>query len=247
MKHPTVEKLGVLKLAGMQKALLEQDSIDGIEDMSFHERLGLLVDREATERDDRSLTRRLQRAHLRENAAIEDVDFRVRRGLDRAQFLALASCDWVRDHLNVIIVGATGVGKTYLACALAQKACREGHAVLYVRLPRFLNDLTLAQADGRYPKIMSSLARAHVLILDDWGLAPMTDRHRRDLLEIAEDRHGLRSTIITSQLPVDAWHDAVGDPTIADALLDRFVHDAYRFELEGESIRKRRARKRNRT
>jgi DNA replication protein DnaC len=246
MNHPTIDRLGELKLNGMQQGLIDQEATDGIEEMSFHERLGLLVDREATERAGRSLTRRLQRAHLRENAAIEDVDFRVRRGLDRGQFLALASCDWIRDHLNVLITGPTGTGKTYLACALAQKACREGYSVLYTRLPRLLGDLTLAHADGRYPKLMIALARTHVLILDDWGFAPMTERHRYDLAEIIEERDQLRSTIITSQYPVQAWHDAVGDPTIADATLDRIVHAAYRFELECDSIRKRRARKKGR-
>ncbi|HEU4326912.1 MAG TPA: IS21-like element helper ATPase IstB [Roseiflexaceae bacterium] len=240
--HPTLEKLQQLRLTGMAKALEEQLQMTGLEELGFAERLGLLVDRELTERENRKLKARLDKARLRQAAVVEDVDLRTPRGLDRSVFLSLCSCDWIRQHLNVLITGPTGTGKSFLACALAHKACREGFSALYYRLPRLLPDLALAKADGRYGKLLSTLARADLLVLDDWGLQPLTDGHRRDLLEILEDRYGSRSTLVTSQLPVDTWHDAIGDATLADAVLDRLVHNAYRLALKAkESMRKTKA------
>jgi DNA replication protein DnaC len=241
LTHPTLDKLQALRLTGMAKALEEQLQMTGLEELSFVERLGLLVDREMTDRENRRLKDRLAKARFRQAAAVEDVDLRTPRGLDRSQFLALCSCQWVTQHLNVLITGPTGAGKSFLACALAQKACREGFTALYHRLPRLLSELSTAKADGRYPKLLSSLARTDVLVLDDWGLHPLTDSHRRDLLEILEDRYGNRSTVVTSQLPIAAWHDAIGDATLADAVLDRLVHNAYELQLKGESRRKTKA------
>jgi DNA replication protein DnaC len=226
----------------MAKALEEQLQMSDIADLRFEDRLALLIDREATERASRRLRTRLRKAKLRQkNACVEDVDYRSPRGLDKGLFLALSSCDWIAQQRNVLITGPTGVGKTYLACALAQKACREGHTVQYLRMPRLFEDLRLAHADGRYPKLMGGLSKTHLLVLDDWGLAPLGDADRRELLEILEDRHELRSTMVTSQLPVEAWHDSIAHPTLADAILDRLVHNAYRLELRGESMRRKRA------
>jgi DNA replication protein DnaC len=238
LTHPTLEKLQALRLTGMLKGLEEQLHMTGLEDLGFAERLGLLVDREMTERENRRLKDRLAKARLRQAAAVEDVDLRMPRGLDRSLFLALCSCQWVSQHLNVLITGPTGAGKSFLACALAQKACREGFTAAYHRVPRLLSDLGTAKADGRYSKLLANLARIDVLVLDDWGVHPVGDAQRRDLLEIMEDRYGCRSTVVTSQLPVDTWHGALGDATLADALLDRLVHNAYQLKLKGESRRK---------
>jgi len=241
LTHPTLDQLDRLKLTGMAEALTEQMATDQIEQLTFDERFGLLVDREAAERDRRRLKTRLSKAKLRHTACIEDIDFRTRRGLDKKVILDLASCNWVAMHRNVLIVGPTGVGKSYLACALAHRACREGHSVRYARTSRLLDELALARADGSLPRVMTRLAKTHVLVLDDFGLAPLTDPQRRDLLEIIEDRHGLRSTIITAQLPVNTWHETIGEPTIADAILDRLIHSAYLLDLQGESMRKKAA------
>jgi len=238
LTHPTSEKLQALRLLGMLKALDEQQRMPEIEDLCFEERLGLLVDREVTERDNRRLSSRLRNAKLRLDAAVEDIKYRPVRGLDKSLMLALSSCRWIDEHLNILITGATGVGKSYIACALAQKACREGHSVLYFRLPRLLQELGLARADGRYGKLLATLAKTGVVVLDDLGLGPLTDEQRRDLLEIFDDRHGNRSTIVTSQLPVKNWHEALGDPTLADAILDRLVHNSHRIDLKGDSMRK---------
>ena len=240
--NPTLEKLQTLKLSGMYEALNEQLNSPDIEQMSFDERLGLMVDREMTVRDNRRLKTRLKNARLRQHACMEDIDFRHPRGLKREQFQQLLGSGWIKDHQNVIITGPTGVGKTWLACALAQKACRDGYTVQYQRLPRLLQDLSLARADGRYPKIMTALAKTDLLLLDDWGLAPLNENQRRDLLELAEDRHNLKSTLITSQMPVEHWHELIGDPTLADAILDRLIHNAHRVPLKGESLRKKQAK-----
>lgn len=236
--HPTLEKLQTLRLAGMLKAFSEQLQIPDIHNLGFEERFSLLVDRELTERDNRRLSTRLKKARLRQSACLEDLDVKTSRGLDKALILSLAACTWIARSLNVLICGPTGVGKSYLACALAHKACLEGYSTLYLRLPRLFEDLRLAKADGRYGKLMLGYAKTDLLILDDWGLTSMTDPQRRDLLELLEDRYGRRSTIVTSQLPVSAWHEAIGDPTLADAILDRLVHNAHKIELKGESMRK---------
>ena len=239
LTHPTLDKLQTLRLTGMVKALSEQMQMPDISDLSFEERLGLLVDREMTERHDRRLKTLLRQAKLRLGASIEDLDYRHPRGLDKSLFISLASCQWVRDRRNILITGPTGVGKTWIACALGQTACRGGYTTLYLRLPRLLQELPIAKGDGRYPKLMASLAKTDVLILDDWALAKLSDEHRHDLLEILEDRHDRRSTLVTSQFPLEHWHEAIGNPTLADAILDRLVHNAYKITLTGDSMRKR--------
>jgi len=242
LKHPTLDKLQQLRLFGMYQALCEQMNLPEIDSLSFEERLGLLVDREITEREDRRMKTRLRQAKLKHHACVEDIDYRAPRGLDKALTLQLASCRWVHEGLNLIINGPTGVGKTWIACAMAQKACREGYTALYLRLPKLFQALSLAHGDGRFPKLMSAFAKTDLIILDDWGLAKLTAEQRRDLLELLDDRHGNRSTIVTSQLPVDHWHEIIGDPTLADAILDRLIHNAYRINLKGESLRKRHAK-----
>ena len=242
LKHPTLDKLHALKLAGMAAALADQSTIPDITDLSFEERLGLLVDREMTERDNRRMTSRLRRAKLRHTAILEDLDYRNSRGLDKGLVQSLAGCQWVKEHLNVLITGPTGVGKTWLACALAHKACREGYTAQYARLTRLLRELTIAKGDGQYAKLLTNLAKVDVLILDDWGLMKLSAENRRDLLEVLEDRHGRRSTIATSQLPIEEWHGVIGDATLADAILDRLVHNAYKINLRGESMRKQQAK-----
>jgi len=210
--------------------------------LSFDERFGLLVDCEYTERENRRLKTRLKRARLRQAATVEDIDYRHPRGLDKSLMLSLASCDWVRQHHNVIITGPTGAGKSYLACALGNKACREGYRVLYFRIARLFQDLAIAKADGRYDKLLHALARCQLLVLDDWGTAPLTDEQRRDLFEVMEDRYDRGSTLIAAQLPLKHWHEIIGDPTLADAILDRLIHNAYTVTLKGESMRKRKTK-----
>ena len=241
LTHPILDQLSTLKLTGMHKALSEQLNLPDIESLDCMTRLGLLVDREITERSSRRLQTRLKKAKLRQQGCFEDIDFRTPRGLDKQLILSLASCDWIKKANNILITGATGTGKSYLACALAHKACLEGHTVRYMRLPRLLEEIGISHADGSYGKLMQDLARTDLIILDDWGLAVMTQSQRHDLLELLEDRNGIRSTIVTSQLPVESWHEYIGDPTLADAILDRLVHSAYKINLKGESMRKKNA------
>lgn len=241
LHHPTLDKLAELRLNGMHKALREQLALPDIDQLCFEERLGLLVDRELTEREDRRLRTRLRQARLKQSACLEDLDTRTPRGLDKALIRQLAQGQWIREGLNLLILGPTGVGKTWIACALAQQACRQGLTTRYLRAPRLFEELQLAHADGRFPKLMASFAKTDLLVLDDWGLASLDATARRDLLELLDDRHGQRSTLLTSQLPVEHWHEVIGDPTFADAILDRLVHSAYRITLKGESLRKRRA------
>jgi DNA replication protein DnaC len=242
LNHPTHERLIELGLTGMAKAFEEQRRSPDLEALPFEDRIGLLVDREVVERDTRRLTTRLKLAALRQNACVEDVDLRTPRGIDRAVFAKLVSGDWIDRYENLLITGATGLGKSWLACALGHKACRDNRSVLYHRVPRLFEALALARGDGRYARFLKSLARAQLLILDDWGLSVLTAAERRDLLEILDDRHGRASTVVTSQVPVDTWHEVIGDPTLADAILDRLVHNAHRLQLTGESMRKRSAR-----
>ncbi len=241
LNHPTLEKLHQLRLRGMAKAFKEQLEQPEIEGLSFEDRLGLLIDREVTERENWHLKIRLRNARLQQNACVEDIDYRSPRGLDKALMLRLAGCDWIRHKDNVLLVGPTGTGKTYIACALGQKACREGFNVVYRRTPRLFAEILQAKGEGRQLKFLAALAKADLLILDDWGLAPLDDEQRRDLLEIMDDRHINRSTLITSQLPVDKWHEMIGDGTLADAILDRLVHNAHKIKMKGESMRKRKA------
>ena len=240
--HPTIDKLRAMRLNGMANSLEDQLQMQDIESLAFEERLGLMVDRESSDRETRRLKSRLKKARLKQDACTEDIDYRHPRGLDKSLMARLTSCDWIKDRLNLIITGSTGTGKTYLGCALAQKACREGYSAQYVRLPRLFQDLHIAKADGRYVKIMNSFAKTDLLIFDDWGLIKLTDENRHDLLEILEDRNSSGSTLITSQFPVKSWHELIGDPTMADAILDRLIHSAYTIELKGESMRKKKSK-----
>jgi DNA replication protein DnaC len=216
----------------------EQRGIPDMASLAFEERLALLLDREKMVRDDRRLARLLQLARLRHAACVEDVNFRVKRSLDRGLFLRLASGDWIRQHEVVLLVGPTGTGKSWLACALGHAACRQGHTVRYRRLPLLLGELALARGDGSYGRVLQQFGKTDWVIIDDWGLAPLGDRERRDLLELIEDRSGRRATLITSQVPIEHWHDLVGDATFGDAILDRLVHHAHRITLTGGSLRK---------
>jgi DNA replication protein DnaC len=239
LNEPTIEKLKTMRLDAMASALSEQQGKADVQRLSFDERFALLVDAEWLHRENRRLGKALRDAKLKlANAAMEDIEYAPKRELDRAQLRQLASCRWVAEHQNILVTGATGTGKTYLACALAQQACRKGHRAIYRRASRLFGELALARADGSYPRLLARLARADVLVLDDWAMTTITDAERRDLLEVLEDRYGTRSTIITSQVPPKKWHEHIVEPTHADAICDRLLHNAHRLVLKGPSKRK---------
>lgn len=238
LANPTMNKLVALSLTGMAAAFKEQLGRADYASLAFEDRLGLLVDREALERENRRLARNLKAAKLRIAASVEDLDLHHPRGLDHSVMLSLADAGWVRAHQNVLVVGATGTGKTFIGCALAHAALRRGHTALYLRAPRMVSELAIARADGRLPRVLASWARVDVLVIDDLALQPLTPAQASDLLKVIEDRSQRRSTIVTSQLPVAGWHDSLGDATVADAILDRLVHNAHRLELRGDSLRR---------
>ena len=239
LKVPTMEKLTDMRLHGMAVALKEQCSSSSYDELSFQERLGMLVDREMTERENRRLKGRLTKARLRQQASMEDIDYRHPRGLDRSIMRSLSTCSWVRDHLNVLVTGPTGAGKSFIACAIGHKVCLEGYKVLYFRTSRLFQDLAIAKGDGRYPKLINTIAKTNVLIVDDWGLIKLDDRQQIDFLDILEDRYNIHSTIIASQYPHPHWHELMANPTLSDAILDRFIHNAHKITLKGESMRKK--------
>ena len=241
LSHQTIDKLTALRLEGMAQALEEQRRQADIGQLDFEERLALLVERQWLWRENRALAARLHRAQLKVAACLEDIDYRHPRGLKRAQIEQLRASQWVSQHRNCLITGPTGCGKTYLACALAHQACRDGHRVCYYYAPKLFREVQNAQADGSLLHLLKKLARAALLVIDDFGVAAVTGKQYRDLLEILDDRQGLGATLITSQFPVDQWHGVINDATVADAILDRLVHNAYRLDLKGESIRKTRA------
>jgi len=239
LTQPTINTLRSMKLNGMADAYAQQLEQPDVQRLSFDERLGLLVDRETTYRESRRQRRLLQLARLRQNACVEDINYQHARGLDRSAVAMLITCDWMRSHQNLHITGPTGTGKSWLACSFGHQACRQGLSVRYERTSRLLESLRIARGDGSYQRKLSLLARTDLLILDDFGLKPLQQQERHDLLELIEDRHGLRSTLITSQLPISAWHGYLSDPTVADALLDRLTSGAHRIELKGDSMRKK--------
>lgn len=245
--QPSIEILKSLRLFGMVKALEEQMTNSQYKTMSFEDRIGFLVEREKTEQESRRTTARLRRAKLGQQAAYEDIDFRTNRGLDKNYLLKLSSCEWIKTHQNFLITGPTGAGKSYLACAIGNKACREGFSVIYQRAGRMFYELGIARGDGRFLKLIKSLGAADLLIIDDWGLEVLGMEQRRDFLEILEERNSKKSTLITSQFPMEEWHRLIGDPTIGDAILDRLVHNAhiFKFSTKGESMRKQMAKNKN--
>jgi DNA replication protein DnaC len=241
LNQQTLHKLFVMRLNGMADAFRQQLEQPDVSGLSFEERFGMLVDRQWSWKEDRALARRLRTSRLKSSASVEDIDYQTPRGLDRPLLRSLtAESEWVKQHLNILLTGATGVGKSWLAAALAHKACRDGYTAYYARSAQLFRELALAHADGSFGRLLRRLSQTDVLIVDDWAMAPLTDTERRDVLEIFDDRYQTRSTILTSQLPVASWHAQIGDPTIADSILDRLVHHAHRIELKGESLRKKR-------
>jgi DNA replication protein DnaC len=241
LAHPTLDQLNALGLYGLAKGFKELENKAEARGLDHAEWLGLLLEYELTLRRQKQFETRARVARLRHPASVEDVNYQIPRGLDRALFLKLAACDWIAERRNLLLTGASGLGKSWRACALGHKACRENLSVLYTRAPRLFADLAIAHGDARYARLLRSLARVKLLILDDWGPETLTPDQARDLLEIVEDRYDKGSLIITSQVPVDRWHDLIGVPTLADAILDRVIHNAYRIDLAGESLRKRRS------
>jgi DNA replication protein DnaC len=238
LAQQTIERLLSLRLTGMAQAFSAQLQDTGYHDLSFEERFGLLVEQEWLYRQNKRLARLLRQARLRLSACLEDIDYVTPRGLDRGLMKSLGTCQWIKEHLNILICGPTGVGKTFLVCALANAACRQGLSARYYRVPRLLQELSLARGDGSYSLFLSQLAKIELLVLDDWGLTSFTETSSRDLLEVVDDRCQVRSTIMAGQLPLEHWHGLFPDPTVADAVLDRLVHNAYKINLKGESLRK---------
>ncbi len=234
----TKEKLQQLKLKGMLIALEEQLHNPNIQTLSFEERFGFIVDKELIEKENRRLQVRLKDAKLKQDALVEDIDFKTKRGLDKSMLFTLSNCEWIQRKQNIIITGPTGAGKSYLACALGNKACREKFTVIYHRVPRLFEELSIGRGDGRYVKMLEKISKVDLLVLDDWGISPLNELQRRDVLEIIEDRYNISSTIIVSQLPSDNWYEIIGEPTIADAILDRLIHNSHKIELSGDSMRK---------
>jgi DNA replication protein DnaC len=240
LNQQTIEKLHAMKLHGIADAFRAQLETTEAAQLSFEERFALLVDQQWLWKENRALARRLRAAHLKERSVIEDVDYQHPRGLDRKLVRTLSASDWVRQHQSILLLGPTGIGKSWLACALAQKACRDGFSVLHKRTSELFRELAVAHADGSIGRLLVRLSRIDILLLDDFAMAPLKDAERRDFLEICDDRYQRRSMILTSQMPVSHWHEQIGDPTIADSILDRLIHNAYRIELKGESLRKKR-------
>ncbi len=238
MIEATAEKLLLMKLHGLAQGLQEQMQTSAYKELSFEERLGMLVDKEMDSRQDRKLRTLLRKARFRyPGASVEDINFRAKRGITKDMILRLAQNRWIQDKRNIIITGPTGVGKTWIACALGNSACRAGISTYYTRLPRLFQELKIARADGSYAKLLHKLSRVNLLIVDDWGLSPLSDTERRDFLEITEDRYDVRSTMLSSQIPIEKWHDLIGDPTIADAICDRLIHNSHKLILTGRSMR----------
>ena len=242
LNEPTMTKLYEMKLNGLAEAYEEQRSSSTIAELSFDERFAMLVERQWIWKENRSLATRLTYAGLKQSGCVEDLDFRDSRGLKRSQIDQLSTGEWITQHQNAIVTGPTGCGKTFVACALAHKVCRAGHRVLYFYAPKLFRALSTAASDGSLPNLLKKLAKAHLLVVDDWGMAKIEERQYREFLEILDDRHGSGSTLMTSQFPVSAWHEAIPDPTVADAILDRLIHNAHRIELKGESMRKRKGK-----
>jgi DNA replication protein DnaC len=244
LEQPMNEKLLAMRLHGMAEALKTQEQDSASRELSFLDRLAMLVDQQWSWRENQALARRMKSAKLRVDACVEDIDYRAARGLEKSLVRGLTKeSAWVRNHENIFVLGPTGVGKSFIACALAQKACRDGHSAYYTRAAALFRDLAMARADGSFRNLLARLSRIDVLVVDDWAMAPLSEPERRDFWEICEDRYQVRSLILTSQLPVTRWHEQIGDPTVADGILDRIVHNAHRIELRGDSMRKPRGDK----
>lgn len=236
--HPVLDNLKKMRLPGIVEALESQIRNPESEKLTFEERLALLIDNELSYRENRKLSNRIKQANLKQNACMPDVDYKSPRGLSRSLFMSLENCGWIKSHRNVLITGATGTGKSYLGEALAHNACMKGFTAIRLHMPKFFNQIEASKADGSYNQLLATVAKSDLLLIDDFAVIPLTAENRRDLLEIMDDRYNTKSTVITSQLPITEWHKAIGDPTLADAILDRLVHNSYRIELQGESMRK---------